>query len=60
MVAFSQRAPAAIRDISHDHSGGSSGGCWAGEGIAAALSAPVEVDGSAIGSLDIYISVPWD
>jgi GAF domain-containing protein len=31
-----------------------------GEGICAALSAPVEVDGSAIGTLDIYSSVPWD
>jgi hypothetical protein len=32
----------------------------AGEGICAALSAPVEVDGSAIGTLDIYSSAPWD
>ena len=31
-----------------------------GEGICAGLSVPVEVDGSAIGTLDIYSSVPWD
>jgi hypothetical protein len=31
-----------------------------GEGICAALSAPVEVDGSAIGTLDIYSNLPWD
>jgi GAF domain-containing protein len=60
MAAFSQRAPAAIRDISHEPQWGELGRVLAGEGIAAALSAPVEVDGSAIGSLDIYSSVPWD
>jgi GAF domain-containing protein len=32
----------------------------AGEGIAAALSVPVELDGSPIGTLDIYSSMPWD
>ena len=60
MVAFSQRAPAAIRDISHEPQWGQLGRVLAGEGICAALSAPVEVDGSAIGTLDIYSSVPWD
>jgi GAF domain-containing protein len=60
MVAFSQRAPAAIRDISHEPQWGELGRVLAGEGICAALSAPVEVDGSAIGTLDIYSSAPWD
>src|SRR5215211_6441890 len=32
----------------------------AGEGIYAALSVPVELDGSPIGTLDIYSSAPWD
>jgi GAF domain-containing protein len=56
----SQRAPAAIRDISHEPQWGELGRVLVGEGICAALSAPVEVDGSAIGTLDIYSSVPWD
>jgi GAF domain-containing protein len=60
MAAFSQRAPAAIRDISHEPQWGALGRVLAGEGICAALSAPVEVDGSAIGTLDIYSSVPWE
>jgi GAF domain-containing protein len=60
MVAFSQRAPAAIRDIGHEPQWGELGRVLAGEGIGAALSAPVEVDGSAIGTLDIYSNLPWD
>lgn len=39
---------------------GELGRVLAGEGIGAALSAPVEVDGSAIGTLDIYSSAPWE
>src|SRR5919107_4341975 len=60
MVGFSQRAPAAIRDISHEPQWGELGRVLAGEGIDAALSAPVEVDGSAIGTLDLYSNLPWD
>jgi GAF domain-containing protein len=60
MVAFGQRAPAAIRDISHEPQWGELARVLAGEGICAGLSAPVEVDGSAIGTLDIYSSAPWD
>jgi GAF domain-containing protein len=41
-------------------SGGELGRVMAGEGICAALTAPVEVDGSAIGTLDIYSNLPWD
>ena len=60
MVAFSQRAPAAIRDISHEPQWGELGRVLAGEGIGAGLSAPVELDGSAIGTLDLYNNLPWD
>jgi len=31
-----------------------------GEGICAALSVPVELDGSPIGTLDVYNRDPWD
>ena len=44
MVAFSQRAPAAIRDISREPQWGELGRVLVGEGICAGLSAPVEVD----------------
>jgi GAF domain-containing protein len=60
MAAFSQRAPATVRDIATNHSGVRWGRVLAGEGIAAALSVPVELDGSPIGTLDIYSSMPWD
>jgi GAF domain-containing protein len=62
MVAFSQRAPAAIRDIGHEPQWGELGRVLAGEEICAALSAPVEVDGSAIGTLDLYskLTRDWD
>jgi GAF domain-containing protein len=59
MVAFSQRAPAAIRDIGHEPPWGELGRVLAREGICARLRAPVEVDGSAIGTLDLYSSAPW-
>jgi GAF domain-containing protein len=60
MVAFSQRAPAAIRDISHEPQWGELAQVLLGEGICAALSGPVDLDGSAIGTLDIDSSDPWD
>src|ERR687897_350479 len=49
-----------IGAIGHEPQWGELGRVLAGEGICAGLSAPVEVDGSAIGTLDIYSSVPWD
>jgi GAF domain-containing protein len=61
-VAFSQRLPAAIRNL---HTGPD----WQeftqvllSEGISAALSVPVELDGGVIGTLDIYAREPrdWD
>jgi hypothetical protein len=56
LAAFSQRAPAAIRDISAEPDWGELAQVMAGEGIYAALSVPVELDGSPIGTLDIYSS----
>jgi GAF domain-containing protein len=60
MAAFSQRAPAAIRDISAEPDWGELAQVLVEEGIYAALSVPVELDGSPIGTLDIYSSMPWD
>jgi GAF domain-containing protein len=59
-AAFIQRAPAVVRDISAEPEWGELGSVMLGEGIAAALSVPVELDGSPIGTLDIYSGVPWD
>ena len=56
--AFSQRAPAMIRDISSEPAGELTG-VLLGEGMMAALSVPVELDGSPIGTMDIYNSAPW-
>jgi GAF domain-containing protein len=59
VAAFSQRAPAVLRDISTEPQWGELAQVLAG-GILAALSVPVELDGSPIGTLDIYSGVPWD
>jgi GAF domain-containing protein len=60
LAAFSTRAPAVIRDISTEPDWGELAQVLLGEGIYAALSVPVELDGSPIGTLDIYSSDPWD
>jgi GAF domain-containing protein len=60
VAAFGRRAPAAIRDIHHEPGWGEQAQVMLGEGICAALSVPVELDGSPIGTLDIYSSDPWD
>jgi len=61
-VAFSQRLPAAIRDIRTDPEWQEFTQVLVGEGICAALSVPVELDGGMIGTLDIYAADPrdWD
>jgi GAF domain-containing protein len=61
-VAFSQRLPAAIRDIRTDPEWQEFTQVLVGEGICAALSVPVELDGGVIGTLDIYAADPrdWD
>jgi GAF domain-containing protein len=61
-VAFSQRLPAAIRDIRTEPEWAEFTQVLLGEGICAALSVPVELDGGVIGTLDIYASETrdWD
>jgi GAF domain-containing protein len=61
-VAFSQRLPAAIRNIHTEPDWDKFAQVLLGEGICAALSVPVELDGGVIGTLDIYAGQPrdWD
>jgi GAF domain-containing protein len=61
-VAFSQRLPAAIRDIRMEPDWAEFTQVVLAEGICAALSVPVELDGGVIGTLDVYVSQPrdWD
>jgi len=61
-VAFSQRLPAAIRDIRVEPDWAEFAQVLVGEGVCAALSVPVELDGGVIGTLDIYVAEPrdWD
>jgi GAF domain-containing protein len=61
-VAFSQRLPAAIRNIHTEPDWQDFTHVLLAEGISAALSVPVELDGGVIGTLDIYSGDPrdWD
>src|SRR5215216_6563736 len=61
-VAFSQRLPAAIRDLRTEPHWQEFTQVLAGEGICAALSVPVELDGGVIGTLDVYATRArdWD
>jgi GAF domain-containing protein len=61
-VAFSQRLPAAIRDIRVESDWAEFIQVLVGEGVCAALSVPVELDGGVIGTLDVYAHDPrdWD
>jgi GAF domain-containing protein len=61
-VAFSQRLPAAIRDIRSEPDWQEFAQVLVGEGVCAALSVPVELDGGVIGALDVYARDPrdWD
>jgi GAF domain-containing protein len=61
-VAFSQRLPAAIRNIKLEPDWQEFAQVLVSEGICAALSVPVELDGGVIGTLDIYVGQPrdWD
>jgi GAF domain-containing protein len=61
-VAFSQRLPAAIRNISLEPEWQEFTQVLLGEGVCAALSVPVELDGGVIGTLDIYAGTArdWD
>jgi GAF domain-containing protein len=61
-VAFSQRLPAAIRDIRIEPDWQEFTQVLLGEGICAGLSVPVELDGGVIGTLDVYTAEArdWD
>jgi GAF domain-containing protein len=61
-VAFSQRLPTALRNIHTDPDWQEFTGVLLSEGISAALSVPVELDGGVIGTLDIYAreARDWD
>jgi GAF domain-containing protein len=61
-VAFSQRLPAAIRDIRVEADWAEFTQVLLGEGVCAALSVPVELDGGVIGTLDVYAAEArdWD
>ena len=61
-VAFSQRLSAAIRNIHTEPGWDTFAQVLLSEGICAALSVPVELDGGVIGTLDIYADQPrdWD
>jgi GAF domain-containing protein len=61
-VAFSQRLPAAIRNVRTEPDWGEFTQVLISEGVCAALSVPVELDGGVIGTLDVYIAEPrdWD
>jgi len=61
-VAFSQRLPATIRNIHTEPDWAEFTQVLVSEGVCAALSVPVELDGGVIGTLDIYARDPrdWD
>ena len=61
-MAFSQRLPAAIRNIHTEPGWEEFAQVLLSEGIRAALSVPVELDGGVIGTLDVYVGRPrdWD
>jgi GAF domain-containing protein len=61
-VAFSQRLPAAIRNVHTEPDWDKFTQVLVSEGVCAALSVPVELDGGVIGTLDIYAcqARDWD
>ena len=61
-TAFTQQAPAALRDATLDLVYLELTAVLLAEGIMAGLSVPVEVEGGAIGTLDVYMRAPrdWD
>jgi GAF domain-containing protein len=61
-VAFSQRLPAAIRNIHTEPDWEDFAQVLVNESVFAALSVPVELDGGVIGTLDVYVGQPrdWD
>jgi GAF domain-containing protein len=61
-VAFSQRLPAAIRNLHTEPNWQDFTQVLLAEEICAAISVPVELDGGVIGTLDVYVGQPrdWD
>ncbi len=61
-TAFARHAAVAMRDASRNPECRELAGVLVGEGIVAALSVPVEVDGGLVGTLDVYMGEPrdWD
>jgi GAF domain-containing protein len=61
-VAFSQRLPAAIRNIHTEPGWAEFAQVLVSESVFAALSVPAELDGGVIGTLDVYVGRPrdWD
>jgi GAF domain-containing protein len=61
-VAFSQRLPAAIRNIHTEPDWEEFAQVLVSESVFAALSVPVELNGGVIGTLDVYVGEPrdWD
>ena len=62
MLAFAQRAPVAVPDLSVEPGWRALAPVCIDGGIHAALSVPVQVGGGPVGTLDIYVAVPkeWD
>jgi GAF domain-containing protein len=62
MLAFAQRAPVAVRDLSTEGDWHELAQVRIDEGIRAALCVPVQVGGGPVGTLDIYVAAPkeWD
>jgi GAF domain-containing protein len=61
-VAFSQRLPAAIRNLHTEPDWAEFTQVLLAEGISAGLSVPVELNGGVVGTLDVYADQPrdWD
>jgi GAF domain-containing protein len=57
-VAFSQRLPAAIGDVRTEPGWAEFAQVLLGQGVRAALSVPVELDGGVLGTLDVYARSP--
>jgi GAF domain-containing protein len=61
-VAFAQRVPVAVRDLSAEPGWRELAQAGIASGIHAGLSVPVQVGGGPVGTLDVYVTAPreWD
>jgi GAF domain-containing protein/anti-anti-sigma regulatory factor len=62
LVAFAKQSPVAVADLTTDPQFDAVGVVLRAQGVRAVLSVPVEVDGSPIGTLELYAASPrrWD